>query len=557
VRLAIVGGIVALLAGVAVAGAQSAHRQLSSNLVTAEAFMAVLEPGVRLCQDGESVPRGTGAIRLTLGSYGRPGPPLELTAGGTRTRLARGWREGTVLIRTPGIRAGATTVCLEHDGPGRVAVAGGPADVSVGLEVDGQPLGARARFEYTTAEARSWWSLLGEIGDRMAAIRVAFPAAATAWLWIALLAAVVGGVAALLLLPVSRAGLAVTLVALVNALAWGLVIPPFHVPDETAHFYYASYLARTGEVPAPSEYWYSHRMNGVLTEMEFPRVIGRPDNRQPWTDADRAAVQAQERSSIDDLGVGDAASASSNSPAYYGLQAAAYSLSPGADILDRLALMRVLSAVISALTVACVFGFLRELLPGSPAAATVGALVAALQPMFGFISSGVNNDGLLYLCSALLLFGIARAFRRGLTARRAVLIGGALGLGALVKTQLIAYAPAVVLALVLLSARARTVPWRALAAAAAATIAPLLVYYVLGQTVWERPVIDRVGAVTAVSEPTLNGMVSYVWQSYLPRLPFLQDWFGGLALKNLWVDGLIGRFGWLDYTFPRWVYWVG
>ena len=100
---------------------------------------------------------------------------------------------------------------------------------------------------------------------------------------------------------------------------------------------------------------------------------------------------------------------------YYVLQAAVYKLAGAADMLDKLAYMRVLSALISALTVACAFGLVREVLPGSPWSATVGGLVAALQPMFAFISSGVNNDGMLYLCSALLLFGLARAFRLGLT----------------------------------------------------------------------------------------------------------------------------------------------
>ena len=138
-----------------------------------------------------------------------------------------------------------------------------------------------------------------------------------------------------------------------------------------------------------------------------------------------------------------------------------------------------------------------------------------------------------------------------------------LAFGTLIKTQLIAMAPAVVLALVLLSGipQRTRIRWRPLAVGTAVAAVPLITYYVLGQTVWDRPVIDRVSDVVGARDPqnqrTLAGLASYVWQAYLPRLPFLDDWFGGYALKSLWVDGLLGRFGWLDYRFPAWVLTLG
>jgi Predicted membrane protein (DUF2142) len=567
-RLVILGGLLALIAGVAVAGAQSGHRQLSSNLIPNGTFAFVVEGGDRVCQRAETIPAGTSAVRMTLGTYGPPGPPLEMSirADGrtvTRSRLEGGWRQGSVVIPLPRElpRLMNPNVCWRSEGDDRIAVAGAPVDPRVGARVDGEPIGAAARFEFTTSDERSWWSLLGTIPDRMGAVRVAFPGSATMWIWLGLLAVVVAGVAAVLLWRPRRVVLAVAGLALVNALAWGLVTPPWQVPDEQAHYYYASYLAETGEVPVPRNVeWFSERMRIVLTFERFPQVIGNPDNRQPWTPSDRAAVVASEDApGVDELGDGHAGTASTNSPAYYLLQAGAYKLSPSSDLNDRLVWMRLVSAVISALTAALTYAFLRELLPGSPFAALVGALAALLQPMFGFISSGVNNDGLLYLCSALVLFAVARAFRRGLTPRRAAAIGGALAVGALVKTQLIAYAPAVLLAFALLLMRVRG-PWRmrSAAAGAVALAVPLLGYFVLGQTVWDRPVIDRVGEVAESGSPTVTGMVSYVWQSYLPRLPFLQDWFPGLPLKNLWIDGLVGnKFGWLDYSFPSWVLTLG
>jgi hypothetical protein len=211
--------------------------------------------------------------------------------------------------------------------------------------------------------------------------------------------------------------------------------------------------------------------------------------------------------------------------------------------------------------VAFTFLFLRELLPRSPLAWTVGALAAGLQPMFAFISSGVNNDAGLYLATAALFLAVARLLRRGLTPGRAAAVGLLLMLGVLVKTQVLAFAPGVALALAIAAWRERpAAPWRALGAGAGAAVAPLAVYGLLGATVWDRPLFDRVSSVTsgaaagAPREWHLSEQLSYLWQLYLPRTPNLDELIPGVPPYDMWFEGLVGRFGWLDYGFPAWVY---
>jgi hypothetical protein len=121
----------------------------------------------------------------------------------------------------------------------------------------------------------------------------------------------------------------------------------------------------------------------------------------------------------------------------------------------------------------------------------------------------------------------------------------------LVKTQMLAFAPAVVLAFALAKG-----PWRAWAAAAAALAAPLALYGVLGQTVWRRPVLDRVDILASGSprSGTLPDRLSYLWQEYLPRVPPMSDLVPGVQPWSLWFKGLVGRFGWLDYGYPEWAY---
>ena len=68
-------------------------------------------------------------------------------------------------------------------------------------------------------------------------------------------------------------------------------------------------------------------------------------------------------------------------------------------------------------------------------------MVAAIQPMLGFIGGGVNNDRLLFAASAALLFVVARAMRRGLVVRLAASPGAALAVGLLTKATMVALFP--------------------------------------------------------------------------------------------------------------------
>ena len=151
------------------------------------------------------------------------------------------------------------------------------------------------------------------------------------------------------------------------------------------------------------------------------RRVAQPDAGRPGRGG--ASSAAREAPGRDRIGAGFAATATNNPPLYYLPQALVYRAAHGVDVTGRLAAMRAFSALLAALTALCVFLFVRELLPGSPLAWTVGGLAAGLQPMFAFISSGVNNDAGLYLAAAALFLAVARVLRRGLTPGRAAAVG--------------------------------------------------------------------------------------------------------------------------------------
>jgi 4-amino-4-deoxy-L-arabinose transferase-like glycosyltransferase len=369
---------------------------------------------------------------------------------------------------------------------------------------------------------------------------------------------------------IPRAGRVCLLIAFVNAAIWGAVVPPFQVPDEIAHFAYAQYLAETGKAPPQgARAQYSPEEQSTLEALNFFSVIGRPQMRGILSPAEDATLRAALAAHPSPRGEGGSTSVSNQPPLYYALETIPYWASPSHNILTRLALMRLLSALLAAGTVLAIYLFLRELMPSSPWAWCVGALAVAFQPTFAFIAAGVQGDNLLFLASALTFLMLARAYRRGLTTRRAVAIGVVAAIGTLGKLTYIALLPGVALALALLCWRllpeGRSRALRTFGVALITAAAPIALYLLLNVTVWHRgsPAAGGIAAATNGNLPgggavTLRETLDYTWELYLPRLWFMHHaYFAHWPVWELWFNGLVGHFGWLDYTFPNWVYDVG
>ncbi len=358
-----------------------------------------------------------------------------------------------------------------------------------------------------------------------------------------------------------RAAWLCALVALANGLAWSLIVPPFEVPDENAHYAYVAQVAERGTLPRQilPEVTLSPAEDATLAAIGFYGIVGEPHNPAPFFDSQQRAIDAVGRERLSMRGDGDALSATNNPPLYYVLEAVPYKLVVGGTVLDRLAAMRVLSALMGAVTVLLVYLFLAELLPGQRWVWSAGALAAAFQPLFGFMSGGVNNDDLLYLMATGFLWATARAFRRGLTPATGALLGAFVGLGLVSKLTLLGFVPAAALALVALIRRGwrreRRAALRGAALATALGAAPFAIYEALNRLVWRRVTIPSgLGRVPGVSGYRFNirEELSHVWQLFLPRL-WMRAQFSHLPLWKTWFTGLIGRFGWLDYEFPLWL----
>ncbi len=349
------------------------------------------------------------------------------------------------------------------------------------------------------------------------------------------------------------------LIASLNAVCWSVISPPFQVVDEPSHFAYVQRLAETGRLPSSAGESFPAAEEVALHDLHFARVANHP--------AVNTIAEAEQRKLERDLalpysrtGSGDAGNAASQPPLYYALKTIPYIVASGGTVLDRLALMRLLSTLMGGLTALFAYLFLREALPGTPWAWTVGGLGVAVAPLLGVMSGAVNPDALLFAVSAALFYCLARGFRRGITPRLAIAIGAVLAAGFLTKLTFLALLPGAILGLLALCVRAagtsRRTAYRCLGLALAVGGCPILLY-TLVNALSGREAVGAVAGAVALNKKSgsLLRELSYVWQLYLPRLPGMSSYFRGfLTTRVYWFNELVGDYGWLDTMFPRWVY---
>ena len=355
------------------------------------------------------------------------------------------------------------------------------------------------------------------------------------------------------------------LVAFLNAAVWAGITPIFHVPDETSHVAYLQYLAETGLVPnIPGGNGISDDEARVMDQLRFNDTVGFPDELSLSSEIQQSGLDDVERNRASPSSGGGIIETSGQPPLYYALGSGIYLASPWKGLTQRILLIRLLSALFAAATALFVFMFLRELF-SQPWTWTVGALAVAFQPMFGFMAGGVHPDNLFFAASAALLFGLARAFARGLTPALGAGIGAALAVGVLSKLNFYALLPGALLALGLLVWRAREHRGDAARGATVAlTVLALAVvgYAALNSIAWDRDLLG--GGVENAANASVNRgaaqpinlgeQLTYTWQLYLPRLPFMHEQFDYFPPYTVWFKGTIGKLGWLDTYWPDWVY---
>jgi hypothetical protein len=151
--------VVVVAAGLAVALADSKPRQSGSNYVPEAGPVATVRGNGTRCQPGQTIPADTGALRLLVGTYGRPVPGLRATVKrGGRTISSgtfAGGPEGHVSIPMQRVarRVDGATVCIGVMAPPgtRTVLYGGSGLV---------------RLEWLRPGSESWFGISGTVAHR-------------------------------------------------------------------------------------------------------------------------------------------------------------------------------------------------------------------------------------------------------------------------------------------------------------------------------------------------------------------------------------------------------
>ncbi len=587
---------VPLLALIAFYGLRPRDYYTGTDSVEAYTYIAETSAGEPMCVPGLEIPAGTGRIRLQLISRTRTRPalhmaleltgPAEQTIDGTlapvtvpSNRISAAVFEIPRLGSHPAERSATLCVTaggLVNWGGTPLPAVPSPAPPTAG----GHPLTGRIAvwYEPPAGSQRSYASRLGAILDRASLFR---PSPVGPWLYVLILFVALPGLAlasvrCLALALAGGGGSArrtaawLFAIAALNFACWALITPPFQAPDEVDHFAYTQSLVQRGEAPSRNPGSPLARWSGAetlaLEGMDFFSDHQVGDTRVPWTsrqqDEYREQVAAKHPSSSDG---GGNETAATHGAIYYAALAPAYLLASSSPF-SQLTLMRLTSALIGALTVVFAFLLARELAPGRPWLWVLAALLVAYQPMYGFISGAVNNDVGVNAGAAALELLLIMMLRRGVTLRLGLLAGALLvGLPVVKGTAYSLYPVAgiVLLATLWRHHRRADIPgWTALVATALALreSSALFAHVFHPAAVGASTPLEVGAPVGAVSEALAHplGYLGYLWQVFLPRLPFMaRHWettnFPGFVI---FVERGWGAFGWYDVLYPHRFYYV-
>ena len=563
-RLAITLGVgLALTAGaIGVTLAKSPLSVAGTNSVASPDSSGSIAGNSNLCVRGDTIPRDTVAIRIPFMANVGPEVSVRVMDGSrvsTSGARAAGWgisESVTVPVARLADAVHDARVCVHVGSIEPYLVVNGTLEASGSSAAQAGAEGLR--LEYLRPAERSWWSLAPSIAEHLGLGH----AAAGTWIVFLLLALmlVVALLASRLALGKgASAALVCAAVACLNAVCWSILTPPFQVPDEPSHFAYTQQLAENHRLPTSTASEYSPEENVVLSDLHWREIAWHPENRTISTASQQRRLERDLAEAPGRHGGGGVGVAASEPPLYYVLAIVPYELGSPGTLLDQLELMRLLGALMAALTGMFTFLFVREALPGAGWAPRVGAAGVALAPLLGFMSGSADPDAMLFAVSAAILYCLARAFRRGLTPKLATAVGALTAVGLLTKLTFIGLAPGVILGLILSALRTpaseRRAALRAVACVLGIPALPVCAYVFINVLSNHATLGFASGALKAVGGGrSLSAAVSYIWQFYLPRLPGMTDRFPGVSIPGqVWFDKSIGFYGWLDTPFPTWV----
>jgi 4-amino-4-deoxy-L-arabinose transferase-like glycosyltransferase len=355
------------------------------------------------------------------------------------------------------------------------------------------------------------------------------------------------------LLRVPRPLVVLLAVALVEGVAWSIVLPPLQGPDEISHFAYVQTIAETGSIP-----WHTSSQEPAHPGAAYSEEVaiaglcsgltGLAQNlsaRAPASVIDESICFGDlNRLSSAARADGGFTSAEKNPPLYYLYEAVPYLAFYHSTFFTRSFAMRLANMPLLLALATFTWLLAGELLlglPRGPALRVLATAAVVLNPQLTMMAATINPDLLLAAVWAAGLWLSVAIVRHGLTRVRGAWLVAICAMAVLTQGRGLALIPVVVLALAIGACRRRR-PGR-LAAAVGVGIGVLVTlasaFLLLHHALRGEVTLDRTRA-----------FLSYLWQFYLPRLGFMAPTIHpGYGVRQVFIDRFLGTFAQLEVSF--------
>ena len=355
---------------------------------------------------------------------------------------------------------------------------------------------------------------------------------------------------------------ALLVVSAITSLAWAVVIPPLQGNDEIAHFGYTQRMVENGDLPQdvdPAEGPYSSESQVAADWAGLRLLVGNLAARPAWSQAEQERWDVMARELSDDAredGTGPNP-ARQNPPLYYAYEAVPYAAAYDGDFFDRLFAMRVWSVLLHMATVALAWLIAAELLGGAMWVRALAAAVVAVQPQLAYIGGVVNPDTALALLGSAFIYAAIRLVKHGPTMRRALALGLSTAAILLTHPRGLPFIAPALLVIALMAWRKRAEPGRALALSAVAlagVAAGAVGFLAIASGAGGEADGGLVGSGTGKGF-SVREFSSYIWQFYLPKLPFQDPMIGpDYGWQVAFSDTFWGVFASLEVLYPQTLY---
>lgn len=223
--------------------------------------------------------------------------------------------------------------------------------------------------------------------------------------------------------------------ALVLGILWAALVPLWQIPDEPSHYAYVQSIAEGKslfpERPYARELVVAYDLSG-LDRLPFNSAV-----RQEFSPGSMWGPSEYEVMSIPqrlrrDVQEGSYNAAIDYPPGYYLLASLVYRALGSRDLLAIMFGLRILSAVITSVTVLFAYLTLRMFFE-ERGLSRAAAFLIVLSPMYIYMGMAVNVDVLLWMLFGLYIYLLTMALERGVSYRLSIVLALVVGIGLWVK----------------------------------------------------------------------------------------------------------------------------